>query len=86
MEQNINNILYLQAVQLLEEVELRARKRRVFHARKDPFELSNKDFIRLYRVNKRIMENVIDIVSNYTDEPRRVSALDVTTQVKKICI
>lgn len=84
MEHNLHNLINLEAVHLLEEVEVRARRRRVFNARRDPFELSNKEFMALYRVNKRIMENVIDIVSEYNDEPRRLSALDVTTQVKKI--
>lgn len=82
--QNINNLINLEAVRLLEEVEIRAmNRRRLFHARDDPFELSNKDFITLYRVNKRIAENVIDTVTQYLDEPSRSSALDNTTQVKK---
>ena len=81
MQQNIN----LGALHLLEEAEIRAMRRpRLFHARDDPFELSNKDFIRLYRVNKEITENILNIVSEYNNEPRRASALDITTQVKKI--
>lgn len=83
MEHNLNNLINLEAVRLLEEVEVRARERRLFNERKDPFELSDKEFIRLYRVNKRIMENVIDIVSEYIGE-RRLSALGATTQVKII--
>lgn len=84
MENNVNNLMNLEAVRLLEEVEIRARERRVFNARKDPFQLADKEFIRLYRINKRIMENVIDIVSEFIDAPRRISALEATTQVKKI--
>lgn len=82
---NLNNLINLEAMQLLEEVEIAAMERRLFHARKDPFQLSNKD-IRLYRVNKRIMENVIDIVSEYINgnERKRLSAIDVTTQVNKL--
>jgi hypothetical protein len=50
----------LEAVRLLEDVEVRARERRIFNERRDPFELSDKEFIRLYRVNKRIMEDVVE--------------------------
>lgn len=83
--QHINNLINLVAVNILEEVEIRAMERRqLFHVRNDPFLLSNKDFTRLYRVNKRITENVIDIVSEYINaHERRQSALDVTTQVIK---
>ncbi|XP_071573951.1 putative nuclease HARBI1 [Temnothorax nylanderi] len=78
----MQNLINLEAIRLLEEVEGRAVVRRLFHARNDPFELSNKDFIRLYRVNKRIAKNVSNIVSEYINEqPRRLSALDINTQV-----
>lgn len=81
----MQNLINLEAVRLLEEVEERAMVRQLFHVRNDPFELSNKDFIRLYRVNKRIAEDVINIVSEYINEqPRRSSALDINTQVNKI--
>lgn len=40
----MQNLINLEAVRLLEEVEERAMVRRLFHARNDPFELSNKDF------------------------------------------
>ncbi|XP_067208477.1 uncharacterized protein [Linepithema humile] len=79
-----NNLINLEAIRLLEEVEIRAVKRRLFHIRDDPFDLFNKEFIKLYRVNKRIAENVINIVDQYFDEPTRSSALDIVTQVKKI--
>lgn len=83
----MQNLINLEAVRLLEEVEERAMVRQLFHVRNDPFELSNKDFIRLYRVNKRIAiaEDVINIVSEYINEQsRRSSALDINTQVNKI--
>lgn len=85
---HINNLINLEAVHLLEGVEIRAMERRLRarnRARNDPFQLSNKDFVRLYRVNKRITENVIDIVSEYINVNERTqSALDVTTQVNEI--
>lgn len=83
----MQNLINLEAVRLLEEVERRAVVRRIFHARNDSFALLNKDFIRLYRINKRIAEDVSNIVSEYTNEqPRRLSALDINTQVNKIII
>lgn len=84
MQNNILNLINLEAVNLLEEVEIREMQRRIFNIRKYAFELSNKEFIRLFRVNKRITRNIIDIVSEYINEPSRKSALDITTQVRKI--
>lgn len=86
MQNNLNNLINLEAVRLLEEVEeRRAREIPRLYERRDPFQLPDQDFIKLYRVNKHIMENVIDIVSEYiNNDPRRLSALNVTTQVKQI--
>lgn len=58
-------------------------QRRTFNIRKYAYELSDKEFIRLFRVNKRISRDIIDIVSEYQNEPSRTSALDITTQVGK---
>ncbi|XP_026826928.1 putative nuclease HARBI1 [Ooceraea biroi] len=56
-------------------------ERRVFHVKNDAVQLPDKEFVRLYRVNKRIAENVIYIVSEYININERRSALDATTQV-----
>ncbi|XP_032677057.1 uncharacterized protein LOC116846830 [Odontomachus brunneus] len=47
----------------LKKLKKEMEGRRLFHIRNNPFDLSNKDFIRLYRINKRITENIIDIVT-----------------------
>jgi hypothetical protein len=63
----------------LENVEIRPRRR--FHIRDDPFELSNRQFIQLFRLNKAAARNLIEIVEPYLIPQRRISAIDSTTKV-----
>jgi len=51
-----------------------------FHLRDDPFELSERQFISLYRLDKDATDDIIDIVEQYHPQ-RRSSALDASVQV-----
>ncbi|XP_015119516.1 putative nuclease HARBI1 [Diachasma alloeum] len=55
---------------------------RLFHDAVDPFEeLSNDNFIKVYRLTKERVSQIIDIVAHYEPAPSRRSALDVRTKV-----
>jgi len=64
---------------VLENMEIPQRRRR-FNIREDPFELSNRQFIQLFRLNKAV-RNLIEIVEPYLIPHRRISAIDSTTKV-----
>jgi len=67
---------------VLENMEIPQRRRR-FNIREDPFELSNRQFIQLFRLNKAAVRNLIEIVEPYLI-PQRISAIDYTTKVNII--
>lgn len=57
----LNDLIIFYGIGVLEEVENNAdRPQRRFHNRDDPFELSDRQFIRLFRLTKGLMRFVID--------------------------
>ncbi|XP_044755625.1 putative nuclease HARBI1 isoform X2 [Coccinella septempunctata] len=72
-----NLIALLHSIEVLEEAEFQSeRPPRIFHKRDDPFLLSDKQFIRLFRLSKDLARNLISIVSEHIVQPSRSSALD----------
>lgn len=55
-------ILNVPIINALENAEIAEQRRRIFHIRDDPFELSNEQFITLFRLNKASARYVIDHV------------------------
>lgn len=47
----------------------------------DPFELSDKKFVKLFRINKRMADELIDSLNPFMTERRRISALCPTEKV-----
>jgi len=64
-------------------MEIPERRRR-FNIREDPFELSDQQFIKLFRLNKATVINLIEIVKSNLIPQRRISAIDSTTKVNII--
>lgn len=54
---------------------------RNYNNRFDAFELSDSRFVKLFRLNKPLVQDLIDNLSPFIPEPNRSSALDVTTKV-----
>jgi len=73
-------IINAQIMNNLENVDIPERRRR-FHIREDPFELSNREFIQLFRLNKAAARNLIEIVEPHLTPQTRISAMDSTTKV-----
>ncbi|XP_024878548.1 putative nuclease HARBI1, partial [Temnothorax curvispinosus] len=65
----------------LENVDIPERRRRRFHIREDPFELSNKEFVQLFRLNKAAATKLIEIVEPHLAPQTRISAINLTTKV-----
>ena len=77
---NNNNLLF--AWDLINEALLHdERGDRTFHERLDPFELPDRQFVKLFRLNKQTTEALVDVISEYIPDATRASALDVTTKV-----
>lgn len=67
-------------INVLDNVDVLERRQR-FHIRDDAFELSNKQFIQLFRLNKAAARYVIEIVEPHLIPQRRISAINSTSKV-----
>lgn len=52
-----------------------------FRTRENAFQLSDREFVRIFRLSKMLTNNLIEIVEPYIRPQSRVSALDITTKV-----
>ena len=74
-------LLNLAAAQSLEDAELDAEQLdRHFLPRGDPFELPDHQFVKLYRLTKDLVDNIIDRVRKFHPQ-RRMAPIDVSTKV-----
>ncbi|KAJ8910188.1 hypothetical protein NQ315_008985, partial [Exocentrus adspersus] len=66
----------------LQEAEVQAGRppRRMYHSL-DAFELSDSQFIRLFRLNKHLNGFLIEMLTPYLQAPKRVSALSINLKV-----
>lgn len=81
-----NNIVNIVGADMLAEAERYVeRNGRHFRTREDPFELPERQFIKLFRLDKRTVDNIIDIVEQY-HHPTRSSALDASVQVSSLLL
>nr|CAI5845545.1 unnamed protein product [Callosobruchus analis] len=51
--------------------------------KEDPFELSDRKFIKMFRLTEDLTRRLINIVSPHVESPRRASALTIETKVKE---
>lgn len=73
-------VIHAPIIHLLENVDIPRRLR--FHIRDNPFEeLTDQEFIRLFRLNKRAARNLLNIVEPHLIPPTRISAMDAITKV-----
>ncbi|XP_018311535.1 putative nuclease HARBI1 [Mycetomoellerius zeteki] len=79
MDMAYRNAVFLHINEQLENV-YHYNDRPRFHIRDDPFQLSERQFINIFRLKKETTIRFIDIVENYI-EPLRPTALDATLQV-----
>lgn len=72
-------------VLFLNELEEFQRPRRIYDNRQDPFiRLSDKAFLRLFRLSKELARYLIEILSPLLQEQKRINDLDVTTKVSSM--
>lgn len=58
-----------------------AQRRRPFYNRIDAFQLQDKQFVRMFRLTKELVREVIELVSPYMQEGTRESAINIETKV-----
>ncbi|XP_046404704.1 putative nuclease HARBI1 [Ischnura elegans] len=76
------DLLHVLAIRELEEAENEIRRiPRVLRFRKNPFELEEKKFVRLYRLNKQLTADLIASLRGFVRESPRSSALNLETKV-----
>lgn len=73
-------IVHAPVLNVLENVDILEERRR-FHIRDDPFELSNNQFIQLFRLSKPAARYIINAVEPHLIPQTRISAIDATTKV-----
>lgn len=81
---NLDVLRNINALEMLENAEIADRApplRRVYNVRQDAFEMSDMKFRRLFRLNKDLAANVIDIYDEIGRPPSRSSAIDNETKV-----
>lgn len=74
MDMAYQNVVLLHVMEQLENV-VHYNERPRFHVRDDPFQLSDRQFIKIFRLKKETTNRLINIVEDYL-EPLRSSALD----------
>ncbi|XP_066600856.1 putative nuclease HARBI1 [Prorops nasuta] len=79
---NLDDIIVnVPVINVLENAEIIEEPRRFFHIRDDPFDLTNEQFIQLFRLSKNAANYVINRVEPHLNPQTRISALDSTTKV-----
>lgn len=84
---DLYDLAYLNAVENVEEAELLVNDGpRQMYMPHDPLDLSDRQFINIYRLNRNNVDNLIDILQPYITVPNRVGALTVERKVRKLRI
>lgn len=79
---DIEDVAYVNAVANVEEAELLANRGPPRHyVPHNPFEESEDQFIKIYRLNKNSVNELVDIIRPFMVEPNRVGALDIERKV-----
>ena len=76
---NLNNLMALQMRN--EALEHDERDNRIFYATQNAFELSDRQFIKIFRLNKETASNLIHVAERYMPRETRISSLNVSTKV-----
>ncbi|XP_018572113.1 putative nuclease HARBI1 [Anoplophora glabripennis] len=78
----LGNQINLAAIAALEEAELLEEGQRQFHDFVNPFDsLTDRQFIKLFRLNKNMTEDLIETLEPFITPPSRISSLNVTRKV-----
>lgn len=81
---DIEEIALIQGIHNIEEAQLDAELPPLnYNRRQDPFLLPDRQFRRIFRLTKELVENIIILVTPYMVQPRRNSAL--SPQLKVLC-
>ena len=70
----LQDIINVKVIELLDDAANAAR-----HA--DPFDLPENHFIRMFRLNKEMVQEIINLVEERTSQPSRKSALNAQVKV-----
>lgn len=80
MNNIINNIVIAQEVEIAHAV---MRRNRVRHVAADAFNISDKKFVKLFRLTKPLVRNLIRDLAPYMKQKQRKSMLDTKIKVSK---
>lgn len=79
---DIEEIALIQGIHNIEEAQLDAELPPLnYNRRQDPFLLPDRQFRRIFRLTKELVENIIILVTPYMVQPRRNSALSPQLKV-----
>lgn len=81
MEAGIARFLVLN--DLLDAEEQEERPIRKFYRRENPFDLTDNKFIKLFRLSKDLVRNLIMLLTPFIQAPTRTSSLSVELKVKR---
>lgn len=79
---NFNEIAMIAIAEVVDDAAgAVAEQRRPFYPRINAFELGDRQFIRMFRLSKELVREVIRLVSPYIEEGSRESAITIETKV-----
>lgn len=79
---NFDDIAMLAIAEVVDDAAaVVAEQRRPFYPRIDAFQLGDIQFIRMFRLTKELVREVIRLVSPYIEEGSRESAINIETKV-----
>lgn len=81
MMELLRYLIDINSINVLQNMESLQDYRRILHNRNDPFEMRDTEFIKQFRLNKDLVQNVIDIADEFSDPISRKSEIDVETKV-----
>lgn len=87
MNQNFQNIVNLFGIEALEEMELLAdapRRKSYLGPFVNPMQMTDSEFIKIYRLSKPVFEDVVNLLEPYMNEPSTISGMSISTKVCSI--
>lgn len=72
-----NNLMYDDILEAVEDFQVG----RDVLQRTDPFQLTDRKFLQIFRLSKNMVNDVVEMVSPFINPQSRASALSVTTKV-----
>lgn len=77
----VNAVLWDNINQDVNDAEIQANIQRNVLIKRDPFELSDEKFVKMFRLSKELVRNIVEMITQFVEGSTRASALTRETKV-----